>query len=67
MWDIPGSGIEMVSPVLAGGFFTTEPPGKPQYSTLFQRLQQQKKRKEQRRAKSQPSPLSWGVQLVRQD
>ena len=29
MWDPPGSGIELVSPALAGGFFTTEPPGKP--------------------------------------
>ena len=28
-WDLPGSGMEPVSPVLAGGFFTTEPPGKP--------------------------------------
>ena len=29
MWDLPGSGIEPVSPALAGGFFTTKPPGKP--------------------------------------
>ena len=29
MWDLPGSGIEPMSPVLAGGFFTTEPPRKP--------------------------------------
>ena len=28
-WDLPGSGIESVSPALAGGFFTTEPSGKP--------------------------------------
>ena len=27
--DLSNSGIEPVSPVLAGGFFTTEPPGKP--------------------------------------
>ena len=25
--DLPDSGIESVSPALAGGFFTTEPPG----------------------------------------
>ena len=25
--DIPGPGIEPVSPALAGGFFTAEPPG----------------------------------------
>ena len=29
MWDLPASGIEPVSHALAGGFFTTEPPGKP--------------------------------------
>ena len=27
LWDLPGPGIKLVSPVLAGGFFTTEPPG----------------------------------------
>ena len=27
MWDLPGPGIKPVSPALAGGFFTTEPPG----------------------------------------
>ena len=29
MWDLPGPGIEVMSPGLAGGFFTTEPPGNP--------------------------------------
>ena len=29
MWDLPGPGIESVSPALVSGFFTTEPPGKP--------------------------------------
>ena len=29
MWDLPGPGIELESPALAGRFFTTEPPGKP--------------------------------------
>ena len=29
MWDLPASGIKPVSPTLAGGFFTTESPGKP--------------------------------------
>ena len=28
MWDLPGPGTKPVSPALAGGFFTTEPPGK---------------------------------------
>ena len=27
--DLPNPGIELVSPALAGGFFTTEPLGKP--------------------------------------
>ena len=27
--DLPNLGIESVSPVLVGGFFTTVPPGKP--------------------------------------
>ena len=27
--DLPGPGMELVTPVLAGIFFTTEPPGKP--------------------------------------
>ena len=29
MWNLPGPGIERVSLTLAGGFLTTEPPGKP--------------------------------------
>ena len=29
MWDLPGAGIGPVSPALAGGLFTTEPPEKP--------------------------------------
>ena len=28
MWDLPGPGLEPVSPALAGGFSTTVPPGK---------------------------------------
>ena len=27
--DLPNPGIELASPALAGGWFTTEPPGKP--------------------------------------
>ena len=27
MWDLPGPGLEPVSPALAGGFLTTVPPG----------------------------------------
>ena len=28
VWDLPGPGLEPVSPELAGGFLTTAPPGK---------------------------------------
>ena len=28
MWDLPGPGLQPVSPALAGGFLTTAPPGK---------------------------------------
>ena len=31
MWDLPGPGIEPVSPASAGRFFTTEPSGMPQH------------------------------------
>ena len=30
MWNLPGPGLEPVSPALAGGFLTTAPPGKSQ-------------------------------------
>ena len=35
MWDLPRSGIEPMSPALAGGFFTFEPPGKPPKAYLL--------------------------------
>ena len=35
MWDLSGSGIKPLSPALAGGFSTAEPPGKPHRSLLF--------------------------------
>ena len=40
MWDLPGPGLEPVSPALAGGFLTTAPPGKPPeyYFDFFQLL-----------------------------
>ena len=33
MWDLPRPGLDPMSPALAGGFLTTEPPGKPQTSS----------------------------------
>ena len=35
MWDFPGSGIQMVSLALKGGFSTTGPPGKPPLHILY--------------------------------
>ena len=35
MWDLPGPGIKPVSPSLAGGFLSTEPPGKPNRVFFF--------------------------------
>ena len=35
MWDLPGPGLEPVSPALAGGFLTTGPPGKPHFPSLL--------------------------------
>ena len=29
MWDLPGPGLEPMSPALTGRFLTTVPPGKP--------------------------------------
>ena len=37
MWDLLRPGLEPVSPALAGGFFTTELPGKPSSSHLDQK------------------------------
>ena len=34
MWDLPGPGIESVSPALAGGLLTTVPPGKPSINSF---------------------------------
>ena len=31
MWDLPGPGLEPMSPALAGRFLTTVPPGKPHF------------------------------------
>ena len=35
MWDLPGPGLEPVSPALAGGFLTTVPPEKPTVPLLL--------------------------------
>ena len=33
--NLPDPGIELVSPALADGFFTTEPPGKPMIHYIY--------------------------------
>ena len=33
--DLPDPGVETTLPALAGGFFTTEPPGKPRIQYIF--------------------------------
>ena len=33
-WDLPGPGLEPMSPALAGGFLTPAPPGKPEANHL---------------------------------
>ena len=33
--DLPSPGTELVFPALAGRFYSTEPPGKPQYSAVL--------------------------------
>ena len=38
MWDLPGPGLEPVSPALAGGFLTTVPPGKPLKSVTLKEI-----------------------------
>ena len=35
MWDLPGQGLESMSPALAGRFLTTAPPGKPLFYRFF--------------------------------
>ena len=39
MWDLPRPGLEPMSPVLAGRFLTTAPPGKPQQKLFRSSLQ----------------------------
>ena len=47
MWDLSRPGIELVCPALAGGFFTTEPPAKPQFfqQVMLRQLEIQWKKK----------------------
>ena len=46
--NIPDPGIKPLSPVLAGGFFTTESPGKPREDFRKSLFQIKKKKKNKR-------------------
>ena len=43
--DLPDSWIEPNSPALAGGFFTTEPPGKPSKINITFLIRQERKQR----------------------
>ena len=36
IWSLPGQGVKLMSPALAGGFLTTAPPRKSQYYIIFE-------------------------------
>ena len=38
--DLPGSGIKLMSPALASGFFSTEPPGETSWGNQFSSVAQ---------------------------
>ena len=38
MWDLPGPGLEPMSPALAGGFLTIVPPGQSKFDYLDELL-----------------------------
>ena len=38
MWDLPGPGVEPLSPALAGRFSTSAPPGKPNHIFLLNNI-----------------------------
>ena len=44
MWDLLGPGLKPVSPVLAGGFLTTVPPGKPFASLMRNKIRMNKEK-----------------------
>ena len=41
--DLPNPGIKLMSPALASGFFTTEPPGKPDSHLIISQCNNKKK------------------------
>ena len=55
--DLPIPGIKPISPALAGGFFTTEPPGKPNIKHILKL----KKKKEKTRPVCPRLNSSWNT------
>ena len=53
MWDLAGSGIKPVSLALAGGFLTTEPPRKPLFASLNEKI-----------LLSTPSPSQMSINMM---
>ena len=49
MWELPGPGTETASPALAGGPFTTGPPGKSSFSAFDWRSQNMGKSRKTKR------------------
>ena len=65
--DLPDPEIKLGSPALAGGFFTTEPPGKPvqcQYSTHNTSIGQKKRKKSGKVSEYNPCSMSEEVTVV---
>ena len=44
MWDLPGPGLEPMSPALAGSFLTTVPPGKSKENLLNKKIKNKKRK-----------------------
>ena len=49
MWDLPGPGLEPVSPALAGRFLTTLPPGKSPPAEFLMTLKDKREKLEEGR------------------
>ena len=63
--DLPRPEIKQASPALAGGFFTTEPPGKPIYIYIYRERETQRKRKRKERVDYSPSHVILFLFLFR--
>ena len=60
MWDLPGPGIEPVSPALAGRFLTTAPPGR----SLQRRFQTGSLKGELREKKAVLVDYTWEMETI---